>query len=202
MNELQKKIFLKKILPKLILAILFFAASIVVIGVFQYIHYLEKENTEFYQEQKAKENKIKETIVEKKIGKLKLDLRDWKIVKEMNYPEMDLYGLILSNNYSTIDIIYTKHKYITEIEEYAEYANEKTVRNLKLTGFELVSEKKEIIKFNNLDAVKETFKCFSKSSSEKLKSIALNFKLEEYFYTINYRNSYSSEMFISNIRIE
>lgn len=198
MNELQKKIFSKKILPKLILAILFFVGSIGVIGVFPYIHYLEGENTEFYLEEKEK--KIKETVVEKKIGKLKLDLRDWKIEKELNYPEMELFGLILSNGASTIDIIYTKNKHITEIEEYSEYSNEKTVRNLKTTGIQILSEKKEKIKFNNLDAIKETFDCLLKS--EKAKIVALNFKLNEYFYTINYRDTYASSIFIRNISIE
>lgn len=56
MNELQKKIFYKKILPKLILLALFIIGSIIVIGVFQYNHYLEKKNREYFLEQKAKEN--------------------------------------------------------------------------------------------------------------------------------------------------
>lgn len=142
----------------------------------------------------------KEEEVIKYFKKLKLPINNWKIEKDESYPDLDMGVLFLSDeNGAIVSLMYNTHKFITDIHEYSEHANEKIVRNMKPIGTILTSEDLKDMKFKGINAVKETFNSLYKTTGEISKLVCINLKYKNYFYSLNYSETQNAELLISKI---
>jgi hypothetical protein len=214
MNKAQTKIFITKILPKAIFISFLIIGSISFIGFKIYYNvYIEPEinSPEFKQDAERFAKELRNEELNKKeikyinFNKLNIPIDNWNIEKKYTFPdyENEAGGLILSDEKREhiVFINYTIHRYITDLHEYSEHANERTVRTMKPTGIILKSKNKKDIKFNGLDAVQETFESNYKPTNEISEFISLNFKYKGLFYTIGYTKEPKSNLMISNIQL-
>jgi hypothetical protein len=213
MNKAQTKIFINKILPKIIILSFLIIGFILFIGTKIYYNvYVEpeinspefKQDVERFVKEQRKEELTKKETKYINCNKLNIPIDNWNIEKQFTYPdnEDEAGGLILSDEalQHVVFFSYTIHRYITNLHEYSEHANERTIRNMKPTGIILKSKNKKDIKFNGVDAVQETFESNYKPTNEVSEFISLNFKYKGLFYTIGYTQEPKSNLMISNIQ--
>jgi len=134
------------------------------------------------------------------VNNLKVPLYDWKI-EEIDIPEVKVHQVVLQKEDNLIAIMSTTHDYITDLKEYSDYYNEKTVRNMKPTGMILKSEGIEKGQFKNTPSVKENFSAVYEPTGEKMKMSAITIKIKDYFYNIIYTVNTPSQQIIDNIEI-
>lgn len=206
MNNQQRKILIFKILPKAILVLIILVGFVAFIWL-KIAGEIAKNQVENIDSEKIseglKDNKKSNEVYKKiTVDKLSLLLGDWKIEKEYTFPEDGgkAGGIILSNKMEKVVFIsYTTHKFISDLHEYSEHSNERTIRNMKPTGVYLKSKKLEDIKFKGRDAVKETFECIYEPTGEISEYVSINIKYNGVFYTLGYTNETNSLDLISTI---
>ena len=137
----------------------------------------------------------------KTINKLKIPLYDWKTLQDLDIKEIKTHQVILENDKNLIAIMSTTNDYITDLKEYSDYYNEKTVRNMKPSGLILTSKEVRQGKFQGVNSVKELFSAYHKPTGRKYEMVAITIKIDDYFYNISYVNNEKSKNVINNIQI-
>lgn len=148
------------------------------------------------------QNQVLNNVDEAKIvNKLYIPIKGWNLENTGLSNKYNNGTLLLSNEKEEVfSVICTTHDYNTEIHDYAKYQNEKFVRNMNSSGIILTPKNIEDIKFNNLDAVKETFN-ESYKGTENSTAISINFKYLGCFYTIEGTESSEFYLLISKIEL-
>lgn len=137
----------------------------------------------------------------KTVNKLKIPLYDWKIVQDLDIKEIKTHQIILGNDEDIICIISTTNDYITNLREYSDYYNEKTVRNMKPSGLIFTSKGVKNGKFQGINSVTELFSAYHKPTGKKYEMEAVTIKIGDYFYNLSYATNEKSKKVINNIQI-
>lgn len=137
----------------------------------------------------------------KTVNNLKIPLYDWKVLQDVDVKEIKTHHIILENDKNLIAIMSTTHDYITDLKEYSDYYNEKTVRNMKPTGLTLTSKGIRTGKFQGVNSIIESFLAHYQTTGEEFEMEAITIKIDDYFYNINYFVNEKSKQLINNIEI-
>ncbi len=134
------------------------------------------------------------------VNNLKIPLYDWKL-ENINIPEVEMHQIVLQKGEDLIAVMSTTNDYITDLNDYSDYYNEKTVRNMKPTGLILKSKGTENGNFKNTPSVTERFAAFHEPSNTEMEITAITIKINKFFYNIIYVTNPESQQVIENIEI-
>ncbi len=134
------------------------------------------------------------------VNNLRIPLYDWKL-ENVNIPEVEMHQIVLQKGEDLIAVMSTTNDYITDLNDYSDYYNEKTVRNMKPTGLILKSKGTENGYFKNTPSVTERFVAFHEPSNTEMEMTAITIKINKFFYNIIYVTNPASQQVIENIEI-
>lgn len=134
------------------------------------------------------------------VNNLRIPLYDWKL-ENINIPEVEMHQIVMQKGEDLIAVMSTKNEYITDLKDYSDYYNEKTVRNMKPTGLILKSKGTENGYFKNTPSVTERFAAFHEPSNTEIEMTAITIKINKFFYNIIYVTNPVSQQVIENIEI-
>lgn len=146
-------------------------------------------------------SKIEKTQTEfTTVNNLRIPLYDWKL-ENIDIPEVEMHQIVLQKGEDLIAVMSTTNDYITDLNDYSDYYNEKTVRNMKPTGLILKSKGTENGYFKNTPSVTERFAAFHEPSNTEMEMTAITIKINKFFYNIIYATNPASQQVIENIEI-
>ena len=137
----------------------------------------------------------------KTVNNLNISLYDWKVLQDVDVKEIKTHQVVLGNDEDIIAIMSTTNDYITDIREYSDYYNERTVRTMKPSGLLLTSIGIRPGKFQGVNSIIESFSGYHKSTGKKFEMEAITIKIGNYFYNISYTTNEKSKYLINNIEI-
>lgn len=189
MNNTQRKILFKKIIPYSLILIIIISGLIAIPIIRGYGNKIEKENEEWFSKQENIEkikanisNQVDNTI---KVKSLVVKYDDWNISDKSNVNSDDVGMLLLTNEEDFFNILFTNEKDFHSLEDYFLNQREKIYRNLTNQGIILESSKKREQIIKERLTIIEVFKCVFNGQKEP-DLVVMSMQYKDYYYTISY----------------